>query len=160
MQINPESFMEEQAKNTRWFILLVVIMPIISVVILYQVASINIYYALAAGGGTALVGLIGGLLIRRYYLRHIARKVILLTIPEYQERSLPDLKSVVDDVAALVKEYEQKSIQEAQGYEIAAKRLIFLVSEAKSNQERLTEALDQMQKILGERGEDVDLESA
>jgi hypothetical protein len=160
MQVNPESFMAEQAKDTWWFILPAVITPIISVAILFQVASIDTYLALAVGGGTTLAGLIGGLIYRQYYLRRTASKAILLTIPEHQERSLSDLKSAVDNVTSLIREYEQKSIQEAQGYEIKTKRLAVLVFEAQSNQERLAAALDQMQKVIGERGEAVDLESA
>ena len=159
MQITPDLFMEEQAKHTWQFILLGVIMPIISVAVLYQMALVDMNHALAVGGGAALIGLIGGLLLRQHYLRHIARKVILLTIPEYQERSLSDLKLVVNEVTALVKEYEQKSIQEAEEYEVKTKHLATLLAEAEGNQERLTSTLDRMRQIL-ERHEVSDLETA
>ncbi|HOA52579.1 MAG TPA: hypothetical protein PKI05_10010 [Thermogutta sp.] len=112
------------------------------------------------GAGIALTGVIVGLIYRRHYLKMTASRVLLLATPEPNKSSLTDLRAVVESVESLIKEYENRTTNEIERFEIQTAQLSALLAEAQSNEERLAAALNQMQKILGlkEGSEAVDSE--
>jgi hypothetical protein len=159
----PESFMQEQAGATSWFIFLIGVWPILcatTIVLASTNSTLTRDVALGIGAGIALTGVIVGLIYRRHYLKMTAGRVLLLATPEPTKSSLTDLRAVVESVESLIKEYENRTTNEIERFEIQTAQLSALLAEAQSNEERLAAALNQMQKILGlkEGSEAVDSE--